>query len=206
MANLKAYLESGIIEKYCLGLATPEEIDALESFSRSCPEFVDKLALNQQLFEQFVSTFQRRAPKGSKQKIIARIKQAQLKKASLNDQERLSTFVPIHSHSDIESWQQLIAPIQPKTDFENIYIHPLYADSQKQLSIVWVKELIPEEIHPELEESFLILEGTAICTIDGVDHFLENGSFMKMPPLGHHKISVTSKTPAKALLSKVRIA
>jgi len=206
MANLKAYLESGIIEKYCLGLATPEEINTLESYSRECPEFAVKLALNQRIFEQFVSSLERQAPKGSKQKIIARIKQTQLHKATLNEHERLTDFLPIHTYSDLESWQQLIAPIQPKTDFDNIYTHPLYADSQKQLSIVWVKELVPEETHPDLEESFLILEGTAICTIDGVDHYLEKGSFMQMPTVGQHKIKVTSKTPAKALLSKVRIA
>ncbi|MEM9822420.1 MAG: cupin domain-containing protein [Bacteroidota bacterium] len=206
MANLKAYLESGIIEKYCLGVATPEEIRQLERYSKECPEFMQMLNANQQFFEQFLHTFERKPPKNSKQKIIDRIRSTKALSVHLNDQQGLNTFIPLDANANFKHWQQLIRPIHPKVDFDNIYVHPLFSDANRQLLILWIKDYIPEEVHPQLDESFFILEGSCICSVQGVDHHLKAGSFMRMPPDRRHYFKVTSPKPVKAILSRVKVA
>jgi hypothetical protein len=44
-------------------------------------------------------------------------------------------------------------------------MHTLEENEERELFVAWVKEFIPEEVHTDVLESFLILEGSCTCYI-----------------------------------------
>lgn len=107
-------------------------------------------------------------------------------------------------------WQEVTRNISPPPNFENIHLHPLESNEKRELFIAWVKEYIEEEVHHDLLESFLILEGSCECHITGEDGntrivYLAQGDFLTMRIGETHDIHITSLRPAKAILQWKKI-
>lgn len=206
--NKEQFLESGIIEEYCLGLASPKDVDLLMTMVSLYPEISEYLSSVQLQTNDLLTRFQRPASHSSKEIIKRNIREnLKLRKALLKEQpHQLEEFISISRHTDIEMLESLIAKIHPPEEYDNIHLEPLYIDSDKMLAVVWVKDQIPEEKHELLDESFLILEGNVSCHIDNEVFYMEKGMFMRMPLKSEHSIKVTSSYPAKAILSHVNIA
>ncbi len=108
-------------------------------------------------------------------------------------------------------WNEAVAGIEPPEDFENIHLHTLESNDQRDLFVVWVKEFVEEEIHHDLLESFLILEGDCECHItdpqgDTRIVRLSQGDWITMKLGETHDIVITSAVPAKAILQWKKLA
>lgn len=206
MIDIQEYLDSGIIEKYCLGLATSEEARNLAFLCTQYPKVRGYLVDNQKTLEAYIARSKRVPKSNAKSIILKRLENLKLKGIQLNHQYQLPEFISLSQYSDVDEWQEVIRSVQPTIPYDNIHVQPLFDGKGQKLHLIWVKQGIPREVHPHLEERFLILEGTATCHINGVDHFLESGSFMQMPLEEHHQITVTSKIPVKAIFSRVKTA
>ena len=119
--------------------------------------------------------------------------------------KRLPRYINISAHSSTERIQAVVRELKPAAAYDNIYPKLLYADETRSMVLVWVKDLVPLEKHPDLDESFLVLEGTADCYIDDEVFHMVPGDFMRIPPKSSHKVIVTSKTPAKAIKCAIAI-
>lgn len=113
--------------------------------------------------------------------------------------------------ANLLDWQELTSNIQPPEDFEDIYMHTLEENEERELFVAWVKEFIPEEVHTDVLESFLILEGSCTCYITGMDGQqrtirLAEGDFYTMQIGEHHDLQITSSKPAKAIIQWKKIA
>ena len=107
-------------------------------------------------------------------------------------------------------WKEVAEGIAPPEDYENIHLHTLESTEKRELFIAWVKEYVPEEVHYDLLESFLILEGSCKCYItDEAGHTrtvrLGPGDFIAMQTGETHDIRITSEQPAKAVLQWVKL-
>jgi mannose-6-phosphate isomerase-like protein (cupin superfamily) len=108
-------------------------------------------------------------------------------------------------------WEAAVKDIEPTADFEGVYMHLLENNEQRELNLAWVQYEVPEEVHHDVLESFILLEGTCECHI-----FEENGHcrVVKMRTgdyisfkIGEvHDIQITSAKPAKAILQWLKIA
>jgi mannose-6-phosphate isomerase-like protein (cupin superfamily) len=106
--------------------------------------------------------------------------------------------------SNYFSWKEFASSIQPPEDFD-VYLHPIEQSDKRELFVVWAKEPIPEEVHHDLLESFLILEGTCECHIKGEDGSfrivrLRAGDLLSLKKGETHDIVITSEQPVVAIL------
>lgn len=44
-------------------------------------------------------------------------------------------------------WENAVRDIKAPEDFENIYLHPLESNENRDLFLIWVKEFVEEEVH-----------------------------------------------------------
>lgn len=72
--DIQAYIQSGIIESYVLGLASAEEIDELESLVQQYPEVMQAISNFSVLLEQKAFENSIKPPSDVKSKIVAAIK------------------------------------------------------------------------------------------------------------------------------------
>ena len=117
----------------------------------------------------------------------------------------------LDKNSNWLEWEETVKEIEPPDDFENAHLHPLESNDKRELFIAWVKEYIEEEVHHDLLESFLLLEGTCECHITdekGQARVVRmgQGDFITMQLGETHDIVITSKKPAKAILQWAKLA
>lgn len=132
-------------------------------------------------------------------------KQAQAEKLDL------ARLPLLNEQSSWSAWSEVVAGIEPPVEFEDIHMHTLESSEQRDLFVIWVKEFVPEEVHHDLLESFLILEGSCVCYItdqQGETRIvrLGEGDFITMQLEETHDIHITSEKPAKAILQWYKLA
>ncbi len=207
MFDVSKYLESGKIEKCCLGLASVEELEELFELSENYPKIEQAKSLFEQSMTSYLSA-EKRNPFLKSHKVVSQAVQENenWSKAVLSDNDKmLDQYIGISRFSNIETLERLFKDIQAPKDFENIYAHPLYVDDTHELILVWAKKVVELEEHAHLNESFLLLEGTADCVIDGEVFKMERGDYMLIPPESEHEVIVTSKEPGKAIRTRIKI-
>jgi mannose-6-phosphate isomerase-like protein (cupin superfamily) len=108
-------------------------------------------------------------------------------------------------------WEAVINGIETPNDYENVHLHSLESSDKRELYVAWVKEYVEEEVHHDLLESFLILEGSCVCHIkdkagrNRIVH-MNQGDFITMQIGETHKIYITSPEPTKAILQWLKQA
>lgn len=207
MFDINKYIESGVIEEYYLDILSGEDIHQLMDLQSQYPEikaYMHEVAISN---TNFFKTIQKEAPIESLLFVKNIIKENKLwTNAQLDHKTKLlPQFITISKHTPAEKIEAVVKNLQPSADYDNIFPTVLYADDQRELVLVWVKKFVPLEEHPALDESFLILEGTADCYVDDEVFHMSSGDFMRIPPESEHKVIVTSATPAKAIRCRIAI-
>jgi len=73
MMDIQQLLNSGIIEKYVLGLANPEEMDRVESMAKEYPEVNRHICEMQNCMEEYAEMHAIRPPKHLKKQLMAKL-------------------------------------------------------------------------------------------------------------------------------------
>jgi Mannose-6-phosphate isomerase len=207
MIDINKYMESGAIEEYYLGILNDDGINQLMELREKYPEvkaYMEEIAKTNTMF---FTSIQKEPPLSCLLTVQTAIKNSKLwLETQLNSKTKLlPDFINISRHTSVEKVEAVIKQLKPTENYDNIFLLPLYTDEKRELVIVWVKDFVPLEEHSDLDESFLILEGTVDCYIDDeVFHMIE-GDFMRIPPGSKHKVVITSKIPAKAVQSRIAI-
>lgn len=202
--DIRAYLDSGIIEEYCLGLLDSEAAAQVEKISRQHPD-VDL---------EIQKTLEALARLSTKAKPRPHVKTALFQVIDqLETELKIDLENPpfIHRHSDFSAWNSAIEDLTPNLEEETAKYHVLQDQPDFQLSIVWLEDQLVEDGHDphEFEESFLILEGTCECNIGGKIIHLQAGDYLEIPRFTQHTIRNTSPQPQpfiKALVQRRRAA
>ena len=74
--NIELYLQSGIVESYALGLATPLEVAEFEQLLPHYPELKERLSDFEYQLELFAIDNEVPPPPGTKERIEARLRDA----------------------------------------------------------------------------------------------------------------------------------
>ena len=149
-------------------------------------------------------------PAALKSKIIQKLRRisAQAQARAVLD---INDLPMLDETSNWLEWQEVVAGITPPEEFEEIHLHTLESNDTRELFVAWVKELVPEEVHYDLIESFLLLEGSCECHITnekGETHIvrLGQGDYIAMNLGEVHDIHITSSCHAKAILQWKKLA
>jgi mannose-6-phosphate isomerase-like protein (cupin superfamily) len=113
--------------------------------------------------------------------------------------------------SNLYDWLLATKDMQPPADFENIYLKPIKKNEQVEMYVAWVSKMVDEEVHNDLLESFMLLEGTCTCHITDPQGNLkivnmQAGDYITMQIGETHDVHITSEKPAKAVLQWLKIA
>ncbi len=117
----------------------------------------------------------------------------------------------IDEYSNLEDWLVATKDIHVPKNFEDIHLEPIFSNNKVEMFVAWVSKMVPEEVHEDLLESFLILEGSCTCHIKdqkGVSRIvkMQAGDFITMNTGETHDIIITSEKPTKAVLQWLKLA
>lgn len=145
-----------------------------------------------------------------KNKILEKIR-------SLNDFKNnrepldLNKLPLLNSSSNWMDWQEAVKEIKPPEHFNGIHLHSLESSPQRELFVAWVKEYVDEEVHMDIIESFILLEGTCECHITDANGNarvvrMSAGDYISMHTGEMHDVIITSLEPAKAILQWMKLS
>lgn len=190
--NIKAYIESGILELYALDLLQGKEKAEVEKVISVYPEAKSELNSIQLAMEELAALSAITPPPHIKEKIVGTISNLEKEqKMDLNDLPLLNKF------SDYKSWLSLVKDYIPGKLEDGGFSKVLRnADNLIQMLLVSSADF-EDEIHADVHESFLILEGRCKCTVGGQVYFMGPGEYTEIPLHEIHRVEmVTPKVVA----------
>lgn len=201
MKDISNYIQSGIIESYVLGLASPDEVGELEELmlvNAEVREAIDQFskALEQEAMANAITP----------DPIIKPMLMATIDFISRMENGETPAFPPELNEnsriSDYDEWLNRLVFLAPD-NFSDVYARIIGYTPEVTTAIVWIKELAPQEVHHDEYERFLIVEGSCEIIIGENVHQLVPGNFLSIPLHQNHLVKVTSEIPCKVILQRV---
>ncbi|MDF2432184.1 MAG: hypothetical protein JWP44_1815 [Mucilaginibacter sp.] len=183
--DIQKYLESGVLEEYCLGLLGEEDQAYLIQMTMLYPEVKEALASVELALERFADLTAIEPDPLVKQNVLAAIgfDQADLNLDSL----------PFITHSGgPQPWLKALAYLIPDEPTEDFVCHVIREDDKVRQMLVITKTDVPDEEHSNFLESFFILDGRCECTVGENFYALGTGDFIEMPLHVKHNIKLTT--------------
>ena len=112
-------------------------------------------------------------------------------------------FPLIHKYSDSHAWKAALQNDITRMPDKPFYAKTLRHDAEVEICIIKTHADIPEEIHHNLRESFLLLQGTCTCLVGEATYELNAGDFLEIPLDAEHNVIVTSEEPVIAILQRL---
>jgi mannose-6-phosphate isomerase-like protein (cupin superfamily) len=183
--DIQAYITSGILEEYCLGLLNEEEQANLIKMSILYPEIKDELIAVEIALEQLAQSGAIEPGLGVRQRILNMFGVKDTDEPVNPDQ-----FPAIGRDTDYQTWLNKLEDLIPDEPTESLSIEIIRDDEYFKQMLVISKQDIPEEEHGEFLESFLILKGRCECTVGDSLHTLGVGDFIEIPLHTKHDVKI----------------
>ena len=186
--DIKAYIESGILELYALDQLDVQEKTEVEVLLNSYPQLQEELvqiqdALTHWAIENAVMP-------------TSYLANSILDQISNQEKERrmdLGDLPILNKYSNYEAWCALANDMKGLEPEQGQKAVRILRDDKDAMQLLVISECnIEEEVHAGELESFLILEGTCICTISGVQRIMGQGDYMEIPLYEAHDVCLTS--------------
>lgn len=185
--DTQAYIDSGILEEYFLGVLDEQRSEEVRQFCDQYPVLANALAAIEADFEQRSRANAITPPIHLQEQIWAKLENLNKEKAiDIND------LPLINEYTDHKNWLSLIKPLVPSEITEDQTFLVLRDTPKIVQMFVISKTDIDDEVHDDLHESFIILEGECECTV-GEDVFrLSAGGYASIPLHLPHSVKVLS--------------
>jgi mannose-6-phosphate isomerase-like protein (cupin superfamily) len=196
----KAYMESGIIEDYCLGVLSAEESKAVERQAKLYPEIKQEIEDYLNALEQYALNSNFYPDSDIKNKTFQLLNNLQLEEeASLDKLPLLNKF------SDHNNWLKIVKPVLPEKLSDKMFIRVLRDDKKVSQILIWSAVDYPDEVHEDVKECFIILKGRCRCYIEDEVVELGPGGFLEIPMYKHHDVRVL-EYPVLAVVQRIKVA
>ena len=186
--NIEEYIKNGIVEDYCLNLIKEPEKSDFEKALRLYPELRREFEEVQESLYRYATLNAMAPPKYSKEKIWNT-----LQNLNLEENMELSNLPIINQYSDYKKWLEVVKPLLPKEVPKGHFMKNLTQTETVMQLLVMTSTDVEDEVHEDVYESFIILEGECECRIG--DHTivrLKAGGFMNIPLNEHHDLKIIS--------------
>jgi mannose-6-phosphate isomerase-like protein (cupin superfamily) len=199
-SELQQFLESGILEFYILGQASPAEQAQVEAMAAEHEAVREELDLIERTLEDYA--FQHALPPDPTIKpfLMATVDYMERMAGGetpsfppeLTKESRISDYIEWLEREDLA----LKAPLQ------DINARIIGYTPQMTTAIVWLDKGAPPETHTNEFERFLIVNGTCNIIVDGQDNHLKPGDVFSIPLHLSHTVIVTSSEPCRIILQR----
>lgn len=183
--DIRQYIESGILEEYCLGHLDEEDEAYLIQMTMLYPEIKKELTAVELTFENMAALSAIEPAGDVKKNILASL--------GFNDEVLNTDKLPVISEAaDPQPWLKTFAHLIPDEPTEAFSMHVIREDSIVSQMLVTSSSDVPEEEHGDFFESLFILKGNCECTIGENFYALGPGDFIEIPLHVKHDIKLVS--------------
>ncbi|GGI29123.1 cupin domain-containing protein [Pedobacter mendelii] len=187
MKSVVEIIESGLLELYVLNLLEVDEICEVEKLRLIYPEIKEEIDKIEIFLEKHAMENSLLTSSEIDRKMDSLFFEIN-KQLNLD----LKNLPLIEANSNYKIWLNSLKELMPKDLIQDKFTH-LLTSSEKTMQMLVISEIdIEEEIHENELESFLILEGTCVCTIDNEEFNMFPGDFMAIPLHKPHTVKITS--------------
>lgn len=189
--NIKAYIESGVLEEYVLGTLPAEDRLQVELHATKYAAIKTEIEAIEYSFENFASAHSDPRANHFKEKIVKTVANKnglQLQPPPINETSKLKNY---------NFWLNAIM----ESEYEEMHMEVIYQTELETTVIAWVKNGEETHIHTEYTERFLIAEGSCTATIDETTKNYGVGDYIEFPLHVPHSYIVTSDSPMKVVAS-----
>ena len=201
MKGVQEYIESGILQAYVFGLATPEEERSIEVMARRHAEVREAIEAFEYDLEKYAMANAVTPDPTIKPFLIATIDYTE----RMEKGEPPSYPAMLQEDSRIEDYKEWLkrSDMQLPDDFKNFHAKIINYIPGALTAIIWIKDAAPWEMHDHEFEKFLVVEGTCDIVIEDETHRLKAGDYLSIPLHKKHTVKVTSDVPCKAILQRI---
>ena len=195
--NAADFIQSGLIESYCLGFTSPDENAAVEKMAAMCSEVQEEIEKTRaglsSLLQPLIS------PSALVKTNIMQTVYAQ--QAALHKK-----FIPLmhqphpfHCYYDTAAANEIEEAAE---DFNNLLVKELPSTREVINLAVWARYGPEEETHTNMREYIAILEGSCDMHIGDKKMTYSCGEIISIEPNIPHHAVITSKKPMFALVQR----
>lgn len=199
--DTKAYISSGIIEDYCLGILNEEESNDVLQQAKLHPEIKQEIDAFMQSLEHYAFDISADATAHLKQQTMN-----VLKNLSLEEKQDIEQPPLLNKYSDHKNWLRIVEPVLPASLKEKMFIRDIRNDDKVSQTVIWTHIDYPDEVHDEVQECFIILRGKCRCYIEDKVVELSAGGFLEIPMFAHHNVEVLGNEPVLAVVQRIKVA
>lgn len=188
MKNEKEYIESGILNDYCLGLLDKEQQLQVEVNLQKYPALQKEVDAIHLSLQQYTLSQQEHSTNNLQERIWQTVN-------NINREEKMTlTSLPLlNKFSDKDSWLKIVTPVlSEKSAGEELFVKVLRDDQEALQTVIWTSVDYPDEIHDDLQECFMVLEGECECYVGDAIIKMGPGDFFEIPMHTHHDVKVLS--------------
>lgn len=197
--NVQEYIASGILQEYCLGLLTEEEKTNVENNCRLYPVLKAELEACQAALDSYARQFTAPPDPGLKNTIWNLLENVNREETGLAAMPVLNKF------ADRQNWLRMVQPLLPEKLDQDLFVKVIRDDEQITQVILWSKVDYPEEVHDDLQECFLILEGECECFVGEEVFKLTAGGYFEIPLHVPHSVKILSPQ-VLAVVQRMKVA
>ncbi len=200
MRDVTELIESGLLELYVLGQASAEEQEEIGLMANLYPEISREIEEIEKALQKYAS-LNSKEPSLTLRPIIMATVDYTIRLENGENPGNPPLLDENSTAGDYSQWldRQDMVP----GDYDDIFLKLIFADRERTIGIVWIREMAPEEVHKAEYESFLILEGTCDITVGNAVYRMVPGSFLRIPLHLPHRVKVTSAIPCKVILQRL---
>jgi hypothetical protein len=198
--NPNTYIQSGILQDYCFGFLSKEEMAEVEKMAENFPVIREDIILNQESLEEYANLFKETPSAGCKSKMLNIFDNLIKERTPSPDDLPL-----INRFSKKENWLKIVRPFLPPLLKEDKYHKVIRDEGTVFQLLLWSKSGYPYEEHTDLHEIIYVLEGECECCVGDKVFPLKPGEMLEIPLYVSHNLVVT-KSPILAVVQRLKIA
>lgn len=198
--DIKAYIESGILELFALDQLGHAERMEVQQLLQQYPVLKDELSQIETALERYAQKHAIIPSQRLQEKLAFTI--SNLQKEAAMDPLNLPL---LSKAADYKKWKQLVDSFGPlPIGDDGRHVRILRHDDEVTQLLIVSTTAFEEEVHENVYESFLILSGACRCTIGGEVTLMSAGDFMQIPLLQPHEVQLISPK-VTAILQRQRV-
>jgi quercetin dioxygenase-like cupin family protein len=182
--DIKKYIESGVLEEYCLGTLKEADQAYLIQMTMLYPEVKAELDAVELAFETLSAATAVEPASHIKQNILTALGFDEV--LNIND-------LPVLSHSvNPHPWLTAFGHLIPENPTEDFLMHIIRQDDIVQQMLITGNTDVPDEEHGDFYESLYVLKGHCECTVGEDFYALGPGDFIEIPLHVKHDIKLVT--------------
>lgn len=196
--NATEFIQSGIIETYCLGFTSNEENILVEKMAAEHKEVKNEIERVRTSFKEFLVR-RKIQPSPSVKKSVMKNIYSQQATANKEWVPLMNEEVDFKRFYEAVEANKLVAPVD---FYDNLFVQQLPCTNEVINFAVWAKAGHEKEVHFDYNEFIAILEGSCNMLMEGKIIAYQKGEVITIPPGIPHQAIVTSEQPMFALVQR----